>query len=198
MTALFFDKAATASIGPTIFFVIFILLCYAMFGIMSYRFKIIIMTGKELIVIKPFRLQQKRFKFDSIKSLKWELWEIYRMPDFRKLNILTTAGDRLNISDLEFINYDRLEKWLIENANVELNLGWKRNVEVRQAKFNRWLNLVAIVMLSFIFFVVLLSTPHRESVRLAVLITIPVIMWRLLVHLTRYQERIAAARRKRR
>ncbi|SHG79768.1 hypothetical protein SAMN04488109_1887 [Chryseolinea serpens] len=197
MTTLFFDKVGTATVGATIFFVLFILLCYAMFGMMSYRFKVIIMTGKELIVIKPFRLQYKRFKFDSIKSLKWDLWEIHRMPDFRKLNILTTSGDRLNISDLEFVNYDNLEKWLIENTNVELNLDWKRNVEVRQARYNRWINLVTIVIMFFFFF--LFSTGHRgNNATLAIRIAIVIVTWRLLVQLIRYQKRIATSGRKKR
>jgi len=198
MAISFFNKVDSATTGATIFVVIIILLCYAMLGIMSYRFKIIVMTGQELIAIMPFRLQYKCLKLDSIKSLKWELWEIQRLPDFRKLNILTASGYRLNISDLEFVNYDRLEKWLIENTNAERNLDWKLNVEVRQAKYNRWVNLVTLVIMVVFFFVVPLSIRRGENVKLVILITLSVIIWRLVAQLIRYQERIAAGRRKRR
>jgi hypothetical protein len=190
VTISFFDKVSTATVGASIFIALFMLLCYAMFGFMSYRFKIVVMTDKELIVIMPFRLQYKRFAFENIKDLKWDLWEARRLADYRKLTISTNSGFRMNISDLEFMNYDRLEQWLIKNTNVELNTARKLDIEVKQAKSNRWLNLVAIVMLMIIFFVFLLATPHRENVRLAVLMIIPIVVWRLLVHLVRYHERI--------
>jgi hypothetical protein len=189
MTILFLDKVDAATMGATIFFVIFILLCYSMFGLLSYRFKIVAMTDNALIVIMPFRLQYKNLKFDSIDELNWDLWETFRMGDYRKLIIQTSSGFRTNISDLEFINYDSLEKWLVDRTTLKLNLDRKLNIELRQAKWNRWLNLIAIVM--FVFFFFLFSNGQwGNNTGLAIQITMVIITWRLLVRLFKYQKLI--------
>ena len=189
MTIIFLDKVDTATTGATIFFAICILLCYTMFGLLSYRFKLVVMTDNAVIVIMPFRFQYRNLKFDSITELKWDLWETFRAGDYRKLIIQTSAGFRTNISDLEFINYDSLEQWLVNKTTIELNFDRKLNIELRQAKWNRWLNLIVIVMFGFFFFL-FSSGKWENNTGLAIRITIVVITWRLLVRLFRYQKLI--------
>jgi len=188
-TILFFDKVDVETTGMTIVFVLFILSCYAMFGLLSYHFKIIIMTDKKLILVLPFRFQYRSLEFASIKNLKWDLWGIYRLGDYRKLNVLISSGYDINISDFEFINYDSLEKLLIEKANVKPDLSRKQNVELQQAKWNRWLNVLAIVMFVFYFFVIS-SGQMRTDIRFGVQVAIVIVTWRLVVRLVQYQQRI--------
>jgi hypothetical protein len=189
LTISFLDKVDAETTGASIFFVIFILSCYAMFSLLCYRFKVIIMTESKLVIVLPFRFQFRVFKFESIQDLKWDLWGIHRLGDYRKLNILTSSGYRTNISDLEFINYDSLEKRLIDKTDVKLNLHRKMNVELQQAKWNKWLNLVVIVM--FVLFFFLLSNGRmRTDIRFGIQIAIVIITWRLVARLVQYQQRI--------
>ena len=154
------------------------------------------MTNNELIIIMPFRLKYMRFTFDNIKNLQWDLWYTYRTGDYRKLNITTSSGYKTNISDLEFINYNSLEKWLIQKTNIELNLERKLNVELRQAKSNRWLNAVIIVM--FVFFFFLFSIGIRQNnISIFIRIAMVVITWRLVVRLVQYQQLINAVGQRR-
>ncbi|WP_162056168.1 hypothetical protein [Pontibacter pamirensis] len=189
MTTLFLDKFATATTGAVVFLAVFILVCYIMFVLLSYRFKIVVMTDKELIFIIPFRFKLQSFKFDNIKHLKWDLWETYKMGDYRKLVIQTSSGYLTSISDLEFINYNSLETWLINKTDLKLNLDRKLDIELQQAKWNRWLNVVAIVM--FVFFFFLFSKGQlRTDIRFPIQIAIVIIIWRLLARLIQYQQKI--------
>lgn len=188
-TILFFDKVDAETTGMTIFFAVFILLCYAMVGLLSYRFKVIIMTDKELIIVLPFRFQHNTFKFSNIENLKWDIWGIHRLGDYRKLNISTSSGYLTNISDFEFINYDSLEKWLVDKTDIKLNLDRKLKVELQQAKWNRWLNVIAIVMFVFYFFI-LSSGQMRTDIHFGVQVAIVIVTWRLVVRLVQYQQRI--------
>jgi hypothetical protein len=122
-------------------------------------------------------------------TTNWDLWETFRGGDYRKLSIRTSSGYGANISDLEFINYDRLEIWLLDKTNLELNLDRKLNIEVRQARWNRWLNLFIILM--FVFFFGLLSTGNRNgTIDLVIRILMIIIGWRLVIRLLQYQQRI--------
>ena len=105
------------------------------------------------------------------------------------MNVLISSGYDINISDFEFINYDSLEKLLIEKANVKPDLSRKQNVELQQAKWNRWLNVLAIVMFVFYFFVIS-SGQMRTDIRFGVQVAIVIVTWRLVVRLVQYQQRI--------
>jgi hypothetical protein len=196
MTILFFDKVDTAETGATIFFVIFILFSYGMFGLLCFRFKVVVMTVNKLVIIFPFRLKLHSITYDKIDDLKWDLWGTFRMGDYRKLIIRTQSGYRTNISDLEFINYDSLEKWLMERTKLEFNLDRKTYVEVQQAKYNKWVNMVAILMVGF--FTFLISNGRNDNnIRTVILLILVLIIWRLCVRLVQYQQRIKVSRQRR-
>jgi len=188
-TIMFLNKVGGATVGAAIFLMAFLLMCFAMFGLISYRLKIVVMTWKGLIIAMPFRFQYRRFEFDNIKDLKWDLWVTHKMGDYRKLTIQTHSGYRTNISDLEFINYDSLEQWLVDRTNLKLNLDRKLHVELQQAKANRWPNILVIALLIF-FLVLLLGTPVNPDVRAAIAIVIVLIIGRLVSRLIQYQQRI--------
>ncbi|QSE97227.1 hypothetical protein [Fulvivirga lutea] len=193
MSILFFDKVDSATTGSTIFFALFLLMCFGMFGILCYRFKIVVMTDKKLIIIIPFRFQFKTFTFENIKSLKWDLWETFKMGDYRKLSIQTNSGYLTNISDLEFINYDSLEKWLMKKTTLELNLDRKFYNEVQQAKWNKWVNIIVILLVGF--FMLLFATGNNFN--FIVPLFLAIIIWRLIVKLVQYQQRINESRQRR-
>ena len=196
MTILFLNKVDTAETGATIFFVIFLLLCYGMFGLFSFRFKIVVMTGNKVIVVFPFRLKLQSFTYDNIEGLKWDLWETFKLGDYRKLTIQTKSGFVTNISDLEFINYDSLEKCLVTRTNIELNLDRKVYVEVQQAKYNKWVNIGTILVVGF--FTFLIANGHSDNnIKNIILVVLILTIWRMLVRLVQYQQRINESRQRR-
>jgi hypothetical protein len=196
MSILFFDKVDTAETGATVFFVIFLLLCYGMFGLLCFRFKIVAMTENRIVIIFPFRLKLQSFTYDKVDDLKWDLWQTFKLGDYRKLIIKINTGDQTNISDLEFINYDGLEKYLIARTKLELNLDRKTYVEVQQAKYNKWINMVAILVIGF--FIFLIATGHSgNNIRTITLVVLIFVIWRMLVKLVQYQQRINDSRQRR-
>lgn len=189
MTILFFNRVATATTGAVILFALFILMCYTMLVFLSYRFRIIVMTAKEFIIIVPFRFKRQSFRFDNVKYIKWNLWESNKTGDYRKLCIQTSSGYRTSISDLEFMNFDTLEAWLISRTDLKLNLNRKLSIELQQAKRNRWINIMVIVMILYFFFQFSngqLSTDILFPIQVVMFIT----TWRLLVRLIQYQKTI--------
>ena len=154
------------------------------------------MTNKKFIVIAPFRFLIKSFSYDSIVDLKWDLWTTHKIGEYRKLLIKTSSGYQTNISDLEFINYDSLEKWLVNRISLELNLERKFYIEVQQAKWNKWLNIVVISLSVFLFFV-LSNGPLRTDIRIPIQIIMIFILWRLVLRLIQYQQNINTSKRRR-
>jgi hypothetical protein len=98
-----------------------------------------------MTVIRPFRFQFKTIDLDDIKKINWNTWSIHKLGDYRKLTI-TADNFKTNFSDFEFINFNRLESFLLDKTKVtsKFSLTIKQNVELSQAKANRWWNLVAI------------------------------------------------------
>jgi hypothetical protein len=196
MTILFFDKVDTTEIGPTIFFVIFLLLCYGTFGLLSFRFKVVVMTHNRLIIVFPFRLSLHGFTYDNIDDLKWDLWQMFKMGDYRKLAIRTKSGYKTNISDLEFINYDSLEKWLMTRTKLQFNLDRKTNIEVQQAKYNKWVNIV-VIFIAVLLTLVITTERGDSNIRVVVPVVLVLTIWRMVVRLIQYQQRINESRQRR-
>lgn len=196
MTFIFLDKYETATTGDTIFVVISLLFCFIIIAFLSYRFKIVLLTDKSIKIITPFRFQLKDIKFSDLTNLNWDLWGTYRTGDYRRLTITTSSGFQANISDFEFINYDSLEKWVLERTSLDINFNKKLNVELQQAKWNKWTNLFIIGVL--IFFFILLSNEHSDNImNISIRIAMIFITWRLIVKLIQYQKRIDGNKKKR-
>ncbi len=132
--------------GMGIFVTVLALFSYGTFFFLSYRLTIILMNDDEVWVLKPFRFKYVKFRMNEIKDLTWNFWGVPRFGDYRQLAITTTSGVQTKITDFEFINYDRLERRLMENTTLKLNLRRKREVEINSARANRWLNVAAIAM----------------------------------------------------
>lgn len=172
--------------------IVFLLIILFMFGLMSYRFKIIFMNSANLIIIFPFRFQVKKLGLNQIDSLDWDLWETHKLGDYRKLTFSSKSGFKSNISDLEFWNYDSLEKWLLEKTKSEYDLKQKDKIELAQAKYNKWVNLVTIPLLIF-FFYIFYETPHNAAINPIIIglqFSTVLIVWRLTERLIDYQKRL--------
>jgi hypothetical protein len=195
---MFLDKYETATTGATIFLLSFLILCYGMVGLLSYRLKLVIMTNDKIKIMIPFRFKLKTIDFGNIKKIDWNIWSIHKLGDYRKLTI-TTDNFKTNISDFEFINFNDLESFLLDKTKVtsKFNLSVKQNVELSQAKVNRWWNLVAILM--SVFFLAIISFNGKIGTgKLIVQVIIAFLVIRLTVVFVQYQNRISDFNKKRR
>jgi hypothetical protein len=156
LTIFLFDKFSGETLGTIIPYTLFMLGSYGMFGLFSFHLKFIFLTDKKITFLRPFRFQLRTIYFDSIKKIDWNIWSIHRLGDYRNLTI-TTDNFRTNFSDFEFINFNRLESFLLDKTKVtsRFDLTIKKNVELSQAKGNRWWNLIAILI--SIFFLAMIS-----------------------------------------
>jgi len=195
MGFLFFEFGVKTLTGGTIFFAFMTLIPFSILVFLSYRFKIVIMTEKSIIVIIPFRLKYRNLNYITIEELDWELISNPRGGDVRKLIIKTNSGYQINILDVEFMNFDNLEKWLIDNTNLEQNLDKKFNIELQQAKSNWWLNMIVVVIIVVAFFF-LSNIEIRADVRYSIQIALAIITWRLTHSLIKYQKTINENKRK--
>jgi hypothetical protein len=188
-----FDAEVEAS-GTIILYALLILACYAMFGLLSFHLKFIFLTDNKMTVIRPFRFQFRTIALDDIKKIDWNTWSVPKLGDYRKLTI-TTGDFKTNFSDFEFINFNRLERFLLDKTKVtsKFNLTIKQNVELSQAKENRWWNLVAILM--SVFFLIMISFNGKTGVAQ---VAIVLLIIRLTVVFVEYQNRISHFNRKRR
>jgi hypothetical protein len=158
------------------------------------------MNSIHVIIIFPFRFHSKKLSLNEIDNLDWDLWETHKLGDYRRLSFSTNSGFRSNISDLEFWNYESLEKWLLDNTNSEFNLKQKDKVELAQAKYNKWVNIVVIPLLIF-FWYIFFVTPSPAAInpiRIGLQLTMIIIIWRLTERLVDYQKRINRNKRNKR
>jgi hypothetical protein len=143
-----------------------------------------------MIVLRPFRFQLRIIDFDTIKRIDWSIWSIHRLGDYRNLTI-TTDDYKTNFSDFEFINFNNLESFLLDKTKVtsEFNLTTKKNVELEQAKENRWWNLIAILM--SIVFLAMISFNGKTWTGLHIAqIAITLFIIRMTIVFIEYQNRI--------
>jgi hypothetical protein len=185
-----FDRFDAEAPGTIILWLILILACYTMLGLMSYNLKFIWMTDEKMTVLRPLRFQFEIIEFKDIITIDWNIWSAPKLGDYRNLTIKTN-NFKTNFSDFEFINFNSLERFILDKTQVssQFNLKIKRNVELAQARENRWWNLAVILML-FIFLVLVSLNGETGWQKLIIQTVIIVVIIRLVVVFIEYQKRI--------
>jgi hypothetical protein len=85
--------------------------------------------------------------------------------------------------------------WLMERAKLEFNLDRKTYVEVQQAKYNKWINIVVFLIVTFFIFLFAIG-PYDSKIRTTVLVILIFINLRMVVRLNQYQQRINESRQR--
>lgn len=182
--------AQVETAGTVILYIALILACYAMFGLLSFHLKFVFITENKVTVVRPFRFQFETIDLGDIKKIDWNTFSIQRLGDYRKLT-LTTDDFKMNFSDFEYINFNSLERFLLDKASLsgKFNLTSKQDVELSQAKGNRWWNLTAILI--SMFFLAMISWNGKSgTVKLIAQIGIAMLIIRLSKVFLEYQKRI--------
>jgi uncharacterized membrane protein len=198
LTIFLLNKFDGETPGTIMLYTLLILGSYGMFGLLSFRLKFVFLTDKKFTVLRPFRFQLRTIDFNNIKKIDWNIWSIHRLGDYRNLTI-TTNDFKTNFTDFEFINFNALESFLLEKTKgtSKFNLTNKQNVELSQAKENRWWNIVAVLM--SIFFLAMISLNGKTGAgKLIAQIIITFLIIRMIVVFVEYQNRISDFNKKRR
>ena len=125
-----------------------------MIGILTYRYKLVVIGRSSLVVVKPFHFHYKSIDFEKISKVNWKIWETLKIGDYRKIEVKTVDNYKLYFSDLEFSNFDHLEGLLIEKVGSKADLAQKKTIEIQQAKSNKWLNIMLIPVFGFFLFLI--------------------------------------------
>ncbi len=106
-----------------------ILLFIGVFFYSLYKFRILIIDNNSILSIYPFLLKKEKIDLTKIKKLKLENFFAFKGTVYRKIKITTFSGT-MEITDLEFENFEKL------TSDLKLNRNKKREIDLEQAKSN--------------------------------------------------------------
>tara|TARA_B110000879_G_C10873316_1_gene393818 strand:- start:8 stop:667 length:660 start_codon:yes stop_codon:yes gene_type:complete len=106
-----------------------ILLFIGIFFYSLYKFRILIIDNKSIVSIYPFLLKKEKIDLTKIKKLKLENFFAFKGTTYRKIKLTDFSGT-MEITDLEFENFEKL------TSELKLNQNKKREIDLEQAKSN--------------------------------------------------------------
>lgn len=112
-----------------------------------YKFKILIVNKNHFISIHPFILKINTIDISKTRNLKWKNFSAFKGTIYRKVE-LKQGKNKIDISDLEFENFENLVRSLNRNLN-------KDKITIEQVKSNNLMMIFNVILLSgFLFFLV--------------------------------------------
>ena len=112
-----------------------------------YKFRILIVYKNRFISIHPFILKVITIDISHTKNVKWKKFSAFKGTIYRNVE-LKQEKNKIDISDLEFENFENL----VRNLNRNLN---KDKITIEQAKSNNSMMIFNVVILSgFLVFLV--------------------------------------------
>ena len=130
-----------------IFLVVIILINIILIGFIIYKFRLIIITKREIFIIYPFRFLIIRSELKKIKNIKWSSFIDAKGIYYRKLTFKTENDISIAICDKEFENVDFIAKSINPNI-VDYEKFDKLNIE--RAKSNKSTQLYNVIFAIFL------------------------------------------------
>jgi hypothetical protein len=129
------------------FFVgLLILITLGVAGFFLYKFRILIITDKKIISIKPYIFKIVQIDLTQIGKTEWKTWQI-KATQYKTLQIWDNNQRLVSFSDFEFENFDRLVTKLPIQQDDKQRL-W---IAYNQAKTNvSFMTFMIIINLAFI------------------------------------------------
>jgi hypothetical protein len=130
---------------------------------LSYNIKIVIFKQHHFIYFAPFRFFYKKHKYTTISSLNWEILMLdNRLGHFKEIIVnFNDANKSIKLSDLEFYNFNSIEKWLLIRINKKINLNKRNKIYLEQAKSNIWYYFIWLVLL--LIFLISIATNEKNG-----------------------------------
>lgn len=136
-----------------------IFICVLFF--LLYKFRILIVNKNHFISINPFILKMNIIDISKSKSVKWKNFSAFKGTIYRKAE-LKQGKYYIEISDLEFENFEMLTRSLNGNLNIH-------KISIQQAKSNNLMMIFnVIILLGFLVF--LISNTALENIHIAEII----------------------------
>ena len=129
------------------FFVgLLILITIGIAGFFLYKFRILIITDKKIISLKPFIFKIIQIDLTQIGKYEWKTWQI-KATQYKTLQIWDNNQGLVSFSDFEFENFDKLVSKLPIQQDDKQML-W---IAYNQAKTNvSFMTFMIIINLAFI------------------------------------------------
>ncbi len=166
-----------------LFLGLMIIITFAVMAVICYKLQMVIVTGSEIIAIKPFLLSVKRLPFNKINQVKWRLWEV-KAVFFKTMEVHSVDQTTIAISDFEFGNFEAIIKKIPRQSSDK-----KLRIYREQAEMN--LSMIYFIMgisgLFILFIVWIAISKGFNLILLIVLGSAVLLMWGGYVRLKRYQ-----------
>jgi hypothetical protein len=115
-------------------------------GFFLYKFRILIITKKRIISLRPFIFKIVLIEFTKIEKYEWKTWQI-KATQYKTIQIWDNNQRFVSFSDFEFENFDKLVSKLPIQQDDKQRL-W---IAYNQAKTNvSFMTFMIIVNLAFI------------------------------------------------
>lgn len=112
------------------FFVgLIVLITFGILFYFLYKFRIIIIDDNKIVSINPFWFKKEQIDLTKIKKIKLRNFFTFRGTVYRRIEI-TDINGKLEISDLEFENFEKL------TSEINFDRKIKKEVDLKQAKSN--------------------------------------------------------------
>ncbi len=120
-----------------------------------YKFRILIVNKNRFISIHPFIFKIITVDILHSKNVKWKNFSAFKGTIYRKV-VLIQGKNKIDISDLEFENFENLVISLNRNLN-------KDKITIEQAKSNNLMMIFSVILLSY-FLVFLVFNSTRKNI----------------------------------
>lgn len=94
-----------------------------------FKFRIIIVANNKIVSYYPFLFKKKKVDLKTIKKLKLENFFAFKGTVYKKIKI-TDSNGTLEITDLEFENFERL------TSEIKVDVNKKKIIDFKQANSN--------------------------------------------------------------
>lgn len=129
------------------FFVgLLILITIGVVGFFLYKFRILIITDKKIISVRPFIFKIILIELTKIEKSEWKTWQI-KATQYKTLQVWDNNQRFISFSDFEFENFDKL----VSKVPIQENDKQRLWIVYNQAKMNiSFMTFMIIINLAFI------------------------------------------------
>jgi hypothetical protein len=120
---------------------IFVLILIGSFLLFAYliitRFKVLKISNDKITLIYPLLFKARQITADEITKFNWSIKDMYKFGSFKELRIEVNDKYWDSIGEIEFENFEKLEKTLISKIKFEPDIIQKRENEITHARNSR-------------------------------------------------------------
>lgn len=129
------------------FLALMILINIFVIAFIIFKFRLLIITNRDIFILYPFRFLLLKTKIDKIKNLSWKSYVDSKAFFYRQLTFRTESNKSISLCDKEFENLDYISQSLGQNTIANKKI---QQLNIQRAKSNKetqFYNLVFTIFL---------------------------------------------------